>query len=111
MSLKYEPASESLHISVKWRRRRGWLRGTSRRSKRASRCRFFFFFFTLVTGPRRSLSLEAEWYKSLRASHTRRVAEEVEEVRVEEAARVAGGNVEALRARISLQVLTRKPKP
>ena len=45
MSLKYEPASEPLHISV------DEVQHTARRPA-------VFFFFTLVTGPTRSLSLK-----------------------------------------------------
>jgi len=91
MSLKYEPASEPLHISVKYEVARGWIprsdatcsgfasgsctsllskldslfgrgvecRGLSHgRNLRTAALKGFFFFFILVTGPRRSLSLE-----------------------------------------------------
>jgi len=56
MSLKYEPSSEPLHISTLVSPAGG---GDLRveRSRGGDRSRFFFFF-TLVTGPRRSLSLK-----------------------------------------------------
>jgi len=51
MSLKYEPASEPLHIFVKW------LSRTLNAMAWGSHS-VVFFFFTLGTGPRRSLSLK-----------------------------------------------------
>ena len=67
MSLKYEPASEPLHIQVTGHSieaaRSGVSLGGDARSNASLRFTFrdlqvlLFFFFTLVTGPRRSLSL------------------------------------------------------
>jgi hypothetical protein len=65
MSLKYKPASLPQHIYVKW----SFLRrvATAVRAEAGPQPdRFFcFFFFTLVTGPRRSMSLDLSDKKTM----------------------------------------------
>ena len=58
MSLQYEPSSEPLHISAATPRKRWRLTLLTHGGRLEWIDIFFFFFFSLVTGPRRSLSLK-----------------------------------------------------